>query len=227
MTTDHGLQQRVQEELDWEPSLNASLIFVAIHKGVVTLTGEVTNYAKKLAAEKAVKRVAGVKAVVDQLEVGLSISDLRTDGSIAQAALDTIRWHCELDEKMINVKVDHGTVYLEGQVDWAYQRDTAEKAVMNISGVKKINNYLTVRPRLTIADLKDRIDGALSRSATIDASRITVELQDHKAVLNGTVRSFAEKEDAEKAVWAAPGIARVDNHLEIAADSYAIVEVDR
>lgn len=227
MTTDRRLQQRVQEELDWEPSLDAALLAVTVQNGIVTLTGEVSNYAKKLAAEKAVKRLAGVKAVVTDLEVGLPISDLRTDVSIAQAALDTIKWHCELDEKLINIKVDHGTVYLEGQVDWAYQRDTAEKAAMNISGVKKVNNYITVKPRMTIADLKDRIDGALLRSATIDASKITVELQDHKAILNGTVRSFAEKEDAEKAVWAAPGIVRVDNHLEIETVSYAAVEEEQ
>lgn len=224
MTTDRQLQQHVQEELDWEPSLDTALLAVTAHDGIITLSGEVSSYAKKLAAEKAVKRVAGVKAVVMEVEVGLPISNLRTDESIAQAVLDTIKWHCELDERKIGVKVDHGAVYLEGQVDWAYQRDTAEKAVMNIAGVKQVNNYITIKPRMTSVDLKDRISNALLRSATVDASRITVELQDHKAILNGTVRSIAEKEDAEKAVWGAPGIVWVDNHLEVEATSYVVAE---
>lgn len=221
MNTDHQLRLRVEEELDWEPSLGAATLYVQVHDGIVILSGEVSTYAKKLTAENAVKRVAGVKMVVSELKVSLPVSDLRTDEFITQAVLDTIKWHCELDERKIAVKVDNGTVYLEGQVEWAYQRDVAGKAVMNISGVKKVNNYLTVKPRMTGADLKDRINAALLRSATVDASRIQVALQDHKAILTGTVRSIAEKEDAEKAVWAAPGIVLVENQLQIESEVYA------
>lgn len=226
MITDHEIQQHVQDELDWEPLLDAALLGVTVQQGIVTLSGEVSSYTKKLAAESAAKRVVGVKAIVDEIEVGITSSGRRTDESIAQAVLDTIKWHCELDEKKIGVKVDHGVVYLDGQVDWAYQRDTAGKAVMNIVGVKQVNNYITIKPRIASADLKDRINGALLRSATVDSSRISVDLQDSKATLRGTVRSFAEKEDAEKAVWSAPGIVRVENLLDIETPSFVSAEDD-
>ncbi|PZR25532.1 MAG: ornithine aminotransferase [Citrobacter freundii] len=224
MTTDRQIQQGVKEELDWEPHLDTARIGVTVLNGVVTLSGEVSNYAKKLAASNAAKRVHGVKAVVEELEVGIPTSDQRTDEAIAQAVLDTIKWHCELDETRISVKVDHGAVYLEGQVEWAYQKDTAGKAVMNLVGVKQVNNYITIKPKITAGDLKDRISAALLRSATVDASGISVDIWDSKATLKGTVRSLAEKEDAEKAAWSAPGILRVDNLLTVEVPQFVATD---
>jgi VCBS repeat-containing protein len=214
MKTDKQLQQDVLEELQWEPSVDANEIGVAVHDGIVTLSGFVPSYVEKLAAERAVGRVSGVKAVAEEIQVKLPGSSQRTDVDIAQAALSALEWNAALKDK-IKVKVEHGIVTLTGDVDWNYQRDTAKRSVENLTGVRRVHNQIKVRVRPSIADVKAQIKQAFARSASFDAAQIEVASQDGEVTLKGNVRSWAERRDAEEAAWAAPGVSRIRNELEI------------
>lgn len=221
MKTDFQIQKDVMEELKWEPLLNASEIGVAVKNGVVTLSGNVNSYPKKVAAEKAAKKVAGVKAVAEDIVVGISPSFIKTDAEIAQAILNALRWHTAVQEEKIKIKVENGIVRLDGEVEWEYERLNAKSAIENLAGVRTVINSITVKPKTTPFDIKQKIDAAFHRSATIDSGKIRVEVLGSKIVLHGTVRSFAEKEDAETVAWNAPGILRVENDLEIEIPEYA------
>ncbi|HEY0246554.1 MAG TPA: BON domain-containing protein [Mucilaginibacter sp.] len=221
MKTDFQIQTDVMDELKWEPFLNSSEIGVAVKNGIVTLSGQVDTYSKKLLAEKAVKRVAGVKAVAEEIQVGISPLYKKTDAEIAQAVLNALKWHSSVDETKLKIKVEDGYVKLEGEVEWEYQRSGAKSAIENLTGVRSVINLITVKPRVTPFEIQQKIGAAFQRSATLDAGKVTAEVTGSKVTLRGKVRSFSEQEDAENAAWAAPGVLSVESKLEIEDPEYA------
>jgi osmotically-inducible protein OsmY len=221
MKTDLQIQKDVMDELKWEPFLNSSEIGVAVKDGIVTLSGIVDSYSKKLEAEKAVKRVAGVKAMAEDLQVGISPVFQKTDTEIAQAVLNALKWHSTIDETKLKIKVEDGCVKLEGEVDWEYQRTNAKYTIANLLGVRSVINLITVKARVTPETIEQKINAAFQRSATLDSSKITAFVNGSTVTLRGKVRSFSEVEDAEDAAWLAPGVLHVDNKLEIEEPEYS------
>ena len=224
MRADSQIQKDVMDELKWSPYLNSSEIGVAVKNGIVTLSGITDTYSKKLAAERAAKRIAGVKAVAMDIQVGISPTFRKTDAEIAAAVMNALKWRSDVQEDKIQVKVEDGAVKLEGEVEWEFQRATATKAVENLNGVQSVINMVRVRPRTTPADIMQKINSAFHRSATIDAGKIRADVMGSKVILKGMVRSLAEKEDAERAAWFAPGIVSVDNQLQIEIPEYVFEE---
>jgi osmotically-inducible protein OsmY len=219
--TDLELKKSVESELNWEPSVNAAEIGVAVKDGVVTLTGRVESYWEKIAAERAATRVSGVKAIANELEIRLPTSSERTDEDIAQAAVRALDWYISVPSDRIKVKVSKGWVTLEGSVDWQYQKTAAEEAVRNLIGVKGVLNHIEVKPQVSKVEVKSAIEAALRRSAEVDANRITVETAGDKVILRGTVRSWFEREEAERAAWRSPGVRHVDNRITIGVTAAA------
>jgi osmotically-inducible protein OsmY len=186
-----------------------------VRDGVVTLAGYVDSYADKWKAERVVARVKGVKAIANDLNVKLPSSSQRPDPDVARAALDALKWNISVPKDRIQVKVDNGWVTLEGDVDWYFQREAAERAIRHLTGVKGVSNLITVRVRPTPSDIKEKVKEALRRGAEFDAEHITVEIDGKKVILRGTVRSYAEMRDAERAARNAPGITEVENKLTV------------
>lgn len=215
--TDEQIQREVQAELEWDARIRSTEIGVAVKDGVVTLTGWVDSYAKKLAAERAAHRVRGVKAVANEIEVLLPSSAERTDADIALEASRELAWEALVPADQIEVTVSRGIVTLRGEVSWEYERRAAERAVRRLSGVRNVVNLIKVRPRVTPSPerLTRQIQDALVRNAETDAERIRVEVQDNKLILRGTVRSWAEKTEAERVAWSAPGVMEVENHITV------------
>lgn len=211
--TDQDIQRDVLEELKWDPRVQVNEIGVVVKDGVVTLTGWVDSYMKKLAAEAAAHRVHGVKAVANDIEVRLPGSAERTDADLAKAVLDALKWDASVPADKIDVTVSRGWVTLKGEVEYGFQRKDAERAVERLSGVKGVTNLITVKAHPLPTDLKQRIEQELVRNAETDAKNITVEVQGSKVILRGTVRSFAERQAAEDAAWLAPGVTEVENHI--------------
>ena len=215
MRTDTDIQKDVIAELKWEPGLRNDDIAVGVRDGVVTLAGYVDSYADRWRAERAASRVKGVRAVVNDIEVKLPSGSQRTDPEIARAAVEALEWNILVPHDRIKVKVDRGWVTLEGDVDYYYQAEEAERTVRQLTGVRGVTNLITVRTQPTPDDVKKRIREALERGAEFDAERITVEVQGHKVILKGTVRSYAELRDAERAARNAPGVTEVENRLTV------------
>jgi len=213
--TDEQIQQDVLDELKWDSRVQVNEIGVAVTDGIVTLTGWVDSYMKKLAAEAAAHRVHGVKAVANDIEVRLPGSAERTDADLAKAVLDALKWDAAVPTDKIDVTVSHGWVTLKGEVEFGFEKRDAERAVQRLSGVKGVTNLITVRPHPLPTDLKQNIEKALIRNAETDAQRITVEVQGSKVILRGTVRSYAEKKAAEDTAWSAPGVTEVENRIVV------------
>ena len=216
MRTDSDIKRDVEAELQSDPSIDASDIAVAAKNGVVTLTGFVRSYSEKLGAEAAAKRVAGVVGVANDLEVRLSSADQRPDPEIARDAITALKNYLPFSWHQIRVVVDKGWVTLEGEVEWNYQREEAERAVRRVKGVRGVINTIQLKPGVEPTEIKRKIEEAFRRSAEIDASRITVETNGGEVILKGTVRSWAERQEAERAASKAPGVTRVVNHITIA-----------
>lgn len=217
MRSDTDIKRDVEEELRADPEIDATDLAVAVKEGVVTLTGFVHHYNEKFQAEKAAKRVNGVKGVANDIEVRLPGADETPDPEIAREAVAAIRHHLPTAWEHIKVSVAAGKITLEGTVEWQYQRETAEHAVRRLKGVTGVKNQIRVVPTAAPEEIKKRIEDAFRRSAEVDAAHVTVVAHGGEVVLRGTVRSWAEREEAERAAWAVPGVATVDNQIVVRA----------
>jgi osmotically-inducible protein OsmY len=215
MRSDSEIERDVREELQWDPDLNAEDIAVSVKSGVVTLTGFTRSYTDRLEAEIAAKRVAGVRAVVNDIEVRLPAIDQRPDPSIAREAVEALKSELPISHEKIKLTVKDGWITLEGAVEWQYQKTSAENAVRKVKGVKGVTNLITVAPKVEPTDLKRKIMEAFKRNAEVDANRIEVETKGSEVILKGTVRSWIEREEAERVAWSAPGITNVEDRIVV------------
>ena len=216
MKTDTQIQRDVIEELKWEPSVNHEHIGVAVSDGIVTLSGTVPTFIEKHNAEIAAQRVAGVKAIVEKIEVKLPGSLVRDDEEIAKAIINQFQWSSLVPKDQIKAKVSNGWVTLSGEVVWEYQRKAAERLVRELTGVKLITNNIALKPKLEAADLKEKIERALLRAAERESKQIDVQVRGSHVTLTGVVRSFAEMRAVEGAAWGAPGVTEVQDNLRVA-----------
>ena len=215
MNTDVQLRKHVLDELNADPSIDAAQIAVTVKDGIVTLGGDVANFGQKWAAERAVKRVAGVKGYAEEIHVKIPGFAKRTDADIARAAVDALQWNVSVPADRVRVKVDGGVLTLDGEVNWQFQREAAQHAVRHLLGVKRVVNDIVVKPAVTPSAVKDKIESALTRNALVDVDGITVNVEGGAVTLKGTVGSWAEREEAERAAWAVPGVVLVDNRLAL------------
>jgi osmotically-inducible protein OsmY len=213
--TDRELQQNVQNALDWEPSVESSEIGVSVDNSIVTLRGDVHSYTEKSAAERVALRVYGVKAVANDLNIRLTSRYERTDTEIAEAAVAALKWNTMVPSDKVHVAVSNGWITLTGTIDWQYQRYAAERAVRDLTGVRGVTNNITLAPHVQPGDVQAKIEAAFKRSAEIDARRVNVVATDGKIILSGNVRSWAERQEAERAAWAAPGVRQVEDRITV------------
>jgi osmotically-inducible protein OsmY len=213
--SDKTLKHAVEEELEWEPSIDSEHIGVSVEDGVVTLTGHVGSYAEKFTAEKAAKRVKGVRAIAQEIEIRFPNDKKTSDDQIAKRALDIIAWDSTIPKDKVMVKVQNGFVTLSGEVDWFYQRDDAEHAVRKLAGIKGLSNEVRIKPKAYAYDIKERIETALKRNAEFEADSIKVSVLDGRVTLDGKVKAWYERDLAERTAWSAPGVVSVVDHINI------------
>jgi osmotically-inducible protein OsmY len=215
MKTDAQLKKDVSAEFEWDPSINASHVGVAVDNGVVTLTGHLNTFAEKYAIERAVQRVQGVKAIAVELDVKLEPGHKRSDSEIATAVQSALLWHALIPAERLQVKVDKGWVTLNGELDWEYQRGSAERAVRNLTGVVGVSNAITLKPSVTPGNVTNRIRDALTRHAEREAKHIEVMTSGSTVTLHGMVDSWAERNTVIGAAWSAPGVSSVVDELKV------------
>jgi osmotically-inducible protein OsmY len=213
--SDTDIKRDVELELRWDPEIDATDIGVSVKNGVVTLTGFVKSYGDKWQAESDVKRITGVVGVANDIEVRLPTSGERPDPEIARDSVASIKNELPYASDGIRVVVKNGWVTLEGAVEWQFHRTRAEAAVRRVQGIKGVVNTIELKPKIEPSDLKRKIEEAFKRSAEVDANRITVEVKGSEVVLKGTVRAWAERDEAEKAAWRSPGVTKVDNQITV------------
>lgn len=212
---DLKLKKHVEDELSWEPSVNAAAIGVGVTDAIVTLSGYVDSYAAKQRAEGVVMGIHGVRALANELEVRLPIDNVRKDEDIARTAASVLSWNIFIPQDRIKVQVSHGVLTLEGDVDWHYQKILAEAAMNHLMGVKSIQNRITIKAKPLHKGVQARIESALKRNAEMNARRIQVRVEDHEIVLSGTVQSLRVRQMVEQAAWKAPGVSRVINNITV------------
>ena len=215
MKTDMELERHVMDELRFEPEVDAGDIGVAVKDGVVTLTGNVLSYFEKMAAERAVKRVSGVKGVAEEIQVNLPSFSERTDADIARAAANALEWNILVPDEKVKVTVEKGWLTLDGEVDWQYEKEAAQETVQALTGVRGVLNQILVKPRLSPVDIKSDIVSAFKRDAGLDAERVKVKIVGDEVILKGKVKSLSESEEAERTAWAARGVSKVVNSLVV------------
>jgi len=215
MRRDSDIRRDVEDELRWDPDIDATDIAVAVNNGVVALTGFVRSYPQRMQAERDAKRVAGVAGVANDIEVRLPVIDQRPDPDIVRDAVSALKSELPYSSENIKVVAKDGRLTLEGTVEWHYARERAEKAVKRVRGAKSVTNSITLKPKVAPFEVRRKIEDAFRRSAEIDASRISVEANGSEVILRGTVKSWAEREEAERAAWAAPGVTNVDNRVTL------------
>jgi len=213
MKLDTDIRNDVQNELQWDPSVESRGISVNVQEGIVTLFGNVPHFADKYSAEKVAKRVVGVRAIANDITVNIPVPGKRSDTDIAMAAANALKWNASLGQCDIKAVVSDGCISLSGYVAYGYQVNVAEAAVRYLLGVTAILNNITIKPSVKMVDVKQKIEDAFQRQARLDAKDIDVGLNDNKVTLKGFVSSWREKDDATRAAWAAPGVCKVENQL--------------
>ena len=215
MKTNEVLQKDVQDAIKWEPLLNAAEIGVIAKDGVITLTGSVDTYAKKSQAEDAAKKVAGVKAVVEKIEIKSDNSGKKSDGEIAAEVLEALKWSWEVPKDKVQVKVENGWVTLNGELNWNFQKEAVKKAATNLIDVKWVTNNITIKSDRVANVEKEDIEEAFNRNWSLEDKHILISVSENKVKLNGTVHSWYQKDEASRIAWNAPGVESVDNELTV------------